>query len=118
MRNVGTQWEDLALAHLQQSGLKLLNRNFNCRYGEVDLVARDRDVVVFVEVRFRRNAARGDGTASIGSSKREKLVRTAGVYLQAHPQLAASPCRFDVVSCAGTPQQPQIEWTRAAFDAF
>jgi putative endonuclease len=118
MRQIGAQWESAALAHLQRSGLKLLDRNFNCRYGELDLVARDREVIVFVEVRYRGTAARGDGMASVGSSKRAKLVRTAQVYLQAHPQLSAAPCRFDVVACSGTPQAPQIEWTRAAFEAF
>lgn len=118
MRQVGAQWEDAALAHLQRSGLSLLDRNFNCRYGELDLVARDRDVIVFVEVRFRSTSSRGDGAQSVGPSKRAKLVRAAQVYLQARPQLAASPCRFDVVACAGTPQQPQIEWTRSAFEAF
>jgi putative endonuclease len=118
MRQIGAHWEDAALAHLQQSGLKLLDRNFNCRYGELDLVARDRDTIVFVEVRYRASSSRGDGAESIGASKRAKLVRAAQVYLQTRPQFASSPCRFDVVACGGTPQQPQIDWMRNAFEAF
>jgi len=47
-----------------------------------------------------------------------KLVRAAQVYLLAHPQFASAPCRFDVVGCGGTPQRPELEWVRAAFEAF
>ena len=116
-RSVGILWENAALAHLQRAGLQPLTRNFNCRYGEIDLIMRDADDLVFVEVRYRGSAARGDGVASVGASKRAKLVRTAQMYLQAHPVLAAQPCRFDVIGCSGTPQRPVIDWMRAAFDA-
>jgi putative endonuclease len=117
-RATGSAWEDAALLHLQRSGLVLVARNFTCRLGEIDLVLRDREQLVFVEVRFRGDSARGDGTASVGSAKRTKLIRAAEVYLQANPRLAALPCRFDVVGCSGTPQAPAFEWTRSAFDAF
>jgi putative endonuclease len=117
-RVTGSAWEDAALVHLQRSGLMLVARNFTCRFGEIDLILRDRDQLVFVEVRYRGAGARGDGTASVGAAKRLKLIRAAEVYLQAHPRLAALPCRFDVVGCSGTPLQPAFEWTRSAFDAF
>jgi len=116
-RDVGDLWEDAALAHLQTVGLRALERNFNCRWGEIDLIMRDGDGVVFVEVRYRRSDVRGDGVASVGAAKRTKLVRAAQVWLQAHPALAAQPCRFDVIGCAGTPQQPVLDWMRAAFEA-
>jgi putative endonuclease len=127
-REVGTLWENAALSHLRGAGLQPLARNFSCRYGELDLIMLDRtgaqkgvrepDGIVFVEVRYRNGNARGDGLASVGPAKRAKLVRAASLYLQAHPQMAGSPCRFDVVSCAGTPEQPSFQWIRAAFDAF
>jgi putative endonuclease len=117
MRDVGALWENAAAAHLQQAGLQPVAKNFNCRYGEIDLIMRERDCTVFVEVRYRRTAARGDGLASVGATKRQKLLRTAAVYLQAHPRLAGQPCRFDVIACQGTPAQPQFEWTRAAFES-
>jgi putative endonuclease len=116
-RGVGILWENAALAHLRRAGLEPLTRNFNCRFGEIDLVMRGADGVVFVEVRYRQSAQHGDGVASVGHGKREKLVRAASVYLQAHPKLAAEPCRFDVIGCSGTPEQPQFDWTRDAFDA-
>jgi putative endonuclease len=117
-RATGAHWEDAALAHLQRNGLKLVERNFVCRFGEIDLILRDRDHLVFAEVRYRGDAARGDGTLSVGAAKRAKLTRAASVYLQAHPQFSHLPCRFDVVGCAGTLAQPDFKWTRAAFEAF
>jgi putative endonuclease len=117
-RATGALWEDAALAHLRHAGLHLLTRNFTCRYGELDLVMRDNDCIVFVEVRYRGSRERGGSLASVGASKRAKLVRAAQVYLLAHPQFAAAPCRFDVIGCSGTPAQPQLEWIRSAFDAI
>ena len=116
-RGVGILWENAALAHLRRAGLEPLTRNFNCRFGEIDLIMRGTEGVVFVEVRYRKDARHGDGVASVGQAKREKLVRAAAVYLQAHPRLAAEPCRFDVIGCSGTPEQPQFDWMRNAFDA-
>jgi putative endonuclease len=117
-RATGAAWENAALAHLSGAGLALLERNFSCRFGELDLVMRDRDCIVFVEVRYRGSPARGGGGASVGAGKRAKLVRAAQVYLLARPRLAAAPCRFDVIGCGGTLQQPQLDWIRSAFEAF
>lgn len=117
-RHIGALWEEAALAHLTRAGQRLLTRNFTCRHGELDLVMRDGDCIVFVEVRYRGARDRGGSAASVGVNKRAKLVRAAQVYLLAHPQFAAAPCRFDVIGCSGTPQQPQMDWIRSAFDAF
>ena len=116
-RRVGAQWEDAALAHAIGRGMQLVERNFTCRFGEIDLILRDRGVLVFVEVRYRGDADRGDGTSSVGAGKRAKLVRAASLYLQSHPRCADSPCRFDVVGCSGTPPKPVFDWTQAAFEA-
>ena len=117
-RDIGSRWEDAVLGHLQRAGLALLARNFTCRYGEIDLIMRDRDQIAFIEVRYRGNDLHGDGTVSVGAGKRTKLVRAASIYLQQNPMLAAMTCRFDVVGCSGTPVKPVFEWTRGAFDAF
>lgn len=118
----GAHYEDLALAHLQRAGLALIERNFACRYGEIDLVMRDRDTVVFVEVRYRRGGAArggyGGGVDSVGTAKRTKLVRAAGVYLAQRPLLANRACRFDVLAIADGAEAPQLDWRRNAFDAF
>jgi len=117
-RDIGSRWEDAVLAHMQRAGLKTIARNFTCRYGEIDLIMRDRDQIAFIEVRYRGDDMHGDGTVSVGAGKRAKLARAAAVYLQQNPVLAAMTCRFDVVGCSGTPVSPVFEWTRAAFDAY
>lgn len=115
-RGTGAAWEHVAEAYLHDSGLCTLARNFSCRLGEIDLIMDECDCTVFVEVRFRRDAAHGDGAASVGAAKRTKLLRAAQVWLLAHPQRATQPCRFDVIGCSGTPQQPRFDWIRNAFE--
>jgi putative endonuclease len=117
-RDVGIQWENAALAHVQRAGLELLTRNFHCRYGEIDLILQDGNAIVFAEVRYRGSSTSGDGTASVGAAKRNKLIQTAQTWLQANPQHSNLPCRFDVVGCAGSLERPQLSWTRNAFDLF
>jgi putative endonuclease len=116
MRSTGARFEDIALAHAQRDGWRLLARNFNCRYGELDLVMRDGEIVVFVEVRYRQSQDFGGALDSVGASKRSRLARAASLYLQANPALTRSPCRFDVVAISGTLENPSIHWQRNAFD--
>jgi putative endonuclease len=118
MRSVGAVWELAAQTELERAGLRLIARNWHCHYGELDLIMRDGEVLVFVEVRYRDSAASADGTASIGPAKRRKLVRTADMFLAAHPSLAQHTCRFDSVAFSGTAGNPVCTWERAAFDAY
>ncbi len=111
----GTAAEDVALAHLQRAGLRLVERNYRTPGrggGEIDLIVREPDgTLVFVEVRSRASAAAGGAAASVGSIKQRRIVLAARHYLQ---RLAAPPpCRFDVVAI----EAGAIEWLRAAFDA-
>ncbi len=100
----GRAWEDTALAHLRRHGLVLVEANFACKGGEVDLVMRDGDTLVFVEVRQRAGNAHGGAAASITPAKIRRLVRAARFYLMRFPEAPA--CRFDVVAIdAG-----QLEW--------
>ena len=117
MRSTGTRFEDLACQRLEQAGLRLVTRNFNTRWGELDLVMLDGDTLVFVEVRYRAGANYGGALASITASKRARLVRAAGLFLARHPQYAQVPSRFDVVAFAGPAGQAQFRWLKAAFDA-
>jgi putative endonuclease len=115
-RAAGDVFEDRALEHLQRAGLKLLVRNFATRFGELDLVMRDVDTLVFVEVRYRRHLRFGGGAASVGAAKRERIVRAAQGFLQAHPKLSALPCRFDVIAFEGDARSAECEWIKAAFE--
>ncbi len=117
-RDTGDGFETRALKQLEKAGLSLLDRNFNTRYGELDLIMRDTDTVVFVEVRYRRGEDFGGALASVTAGKRKRLVLAARLYLQSHPQLAQQPCRFDVLAFAGPEAQSESTWLRNAFDAF
>ncbi|MEJ7932083.1 YraN family protein [Ramlibacter sp. AN1015] len=114
-RQAGNAAEDRALAHLRAAGLRLVERNYRTPGrggGEVDLIVRERDgTLVFVEVRQRASRAFGGAAASVGASKRRRIVLAARHYLLRLP--APPPCRFDVVALDGD----AIEWLRAAFDA-
>lgn len=107
----------MACAHLQAAGLRWLAANVRYRFGEIDLVMRDGATVVFVEVRYRRNAAFGGSALSVNAAKQRKLVLAAQCFLAAHPELARQPCRFDVVAVEGDVQTPRIEWMKGAFEA-
>ena len=109
----GEQGEALAAAFLQKHGLSITARNYRCRYGEIDLIARDGKTLVFVEVRSRASGAYGGAAASITAAKKDKLLKAARHYLATLPSEPA--CRFDAVLITGDP--PQLEWLRNAFEA-
>ena len=116
-RQVGFNAEDQALAFLLNQQLILLQRNFSCRHGEIDLIMRDRDHIVFIEVRFRKNQSHGDGATSVESRKMAKLVKTATYYLVSNNLYDKIPCRFDVVSMGMMHNKPDINWIKDAFTA-
>lgn len=116
MNRLGEAYERIACQHLEDAGLNLLARNFGTRHGELDLVMRERDTLVFVEVRYRAGSSFGGSAASITAGKRTRLATAAEQYRQAHPRLAHLPCRFDVVAMSGPAASPRIDWLRGAFD--
>jgi putative endonuclease len=106
----GRDGEDAALAYLQERGLVLVEANFRCKPGEIDLVMRDGETLVFVEVRQRAAGSQVGAAASIGPAKMRRIVRAAQVYLQGLQRLP--PCRIDVVAIDGG----QLEWIRNAIE--
>ncbi len=110
----GAEAEARAQRHLEQRGLKLVARNWRCPGGELDLVMRDQDTLVLVEVRKRSRSDYGDAFASVHGRKRGRLIHAAKLFLAAHPQYSRSPVRFDVVAVDGS---DTVEWLTAAFDA-
>ena len=108
--------EDAALAHLRRHGLTLVQRNFRCKAGEIDLVMRDRHTLVFVEVKHRSNVRFGDPLETIDRRKQLRLARAAEVFLQRNRASTAMQCRFDVVaSRAGADGKVEIVWLPNAF---
>jgi putative endonuclease len=117
MRVIGDRFEQRACAELERAGLSVLARNYTTRFGELDLVMRDGDTVVFVEVRYRKHAAHGDAVASITLGKQIKLLKAAELWLADHPKLARGNCRFDVVAYDGPPDNARFSWLQGAFEA-
>lgn len=111
MNRRGGPAESLAAAFLERQGLKVLERNYRCRYGEIDLVASSEAALVFVEVRARSSGAFGGAADSITAAKRRRIVAAARHYLARHKVNRA--CRFDVVLIQGRDQE--IEWLSNAF---
>lgn len=112
MNGRGEEAEAQAAAYLEAHGLRLVTRNYRCRYGEVDLVMRDGGTLVFVEVRRRSSTTFGGAAASITAAKRGKLISAARHYLAGRTVLP--PCRFDAVLIEGEPAR--VTWIRNAFD--
>lgn len=113
----GADWERLAETHLRERGLELLERNFHCRLGEIDLIMRHDGVMVFIEVRYRADGRYGSALETVDPRKRLKIQRAAGIFLSRRPRWACQPCRFDIVGIEGTIQRPSIHWLQAAFEA-
>jgi putative endonuclease len=111
--NAGDRAERIAAAYLQDKGLALIESRYRCRWGEIDLILRDRDTVVFAEVRLRRSRTFGGAAYSIDRRKQARIIATARHYLA---RTEDSACRFDVVLLEGT-EPSQIEWIRDAFSA-
>ncbi|WP_114970956.1 YraN family protein [Rhodoferax ferrireducens] len=115
-KQLGDAAEDAALRYLQQSGLRLLERNYRTPGrggGEIDLIMRTSDgTTVFVEVRRRKSASHGGAAASISPLKQRRIIFAARHYLMRLRE--PPPCRFDVVLL----EQGGIEWLQAAFDAY
>jgi putative endonuclease len=116
-QSAGNAAETVALAHLQAHGLQLVQRNARFKVGEIDLVMRDGETVVFVEVRLRNASGWGDGFDSVDRRKRRKLVRAAQAWLAGRPALADATCRFDVVAVRGSGVGASVDWQPAAFSA-
>ena len=83
----------------------------------LDRDGRDGDTLVFVEVRYRRDAGFGGGAASVDAGKRRKLVQAAQSFLAVHREYARCACRFDVIDASGDPDAPELRWLKDAFRA-
>jgi putative endonuclease len=109
--NNGALAEQLAADFLSAQGLEIVDRNYRCRMGEVDLILRDRGVLVFAEVRLRRRADFGGAAGSITAAKQSRIVAAARHYLAGKPERA---CRFDAVLLDRLAPDA-IEWIQDAF---
>lgn len=93
----GQAAENLAKIYLLEQGLTFIEKNYHCRYGEIDLIFKDNDSIVFVEVRFRRKVNFGSACESIDKKKQRKIIKTAEYYLYYHRLTESVISRFDVI---------------------
>jgi putative endonuclease len=107
--------ENAACDYLRRQGLKLREKNFRSPAGEIDLIMQDGEIIVFVEVRYRSSDQVTSAVETINSSKRRRIVKAGGHYLQKHRLSNAVFCRFDVVILGRNASA--IEWFSNAFDA-
>jgi putative endonuclease len=109
LTTTGARAEELAAEFLMRQGMTIVARNFRTRFGEIDVVARDGRMLVFVEVRMRRSPRYGGAAESISAQKRARLVAAAGGYLAAIG--SEPPCRFDAILMQALDAR-SIEWRR------
>lgn len=114
-KQLGVKAEELAKDYLIKQGLVWRASNYLSRVGEIDLIMQDGVYLVFVEVRQRHSSSHGNALESITFSKRQKLIKTASLYLMVHKLHDKHPSRFDVISIQGHPAE--ITWVKDAFGA-
>lgn len=113
----GDFFEQTALDYLLTQKLKLIERNFSCKLGEIDLIMREQEFMVFVEVKYRKSNYFGEPFEMVSPSKQQKICKTAQIYLQKHGLNEYNTfCRFDVVSIKGPAASSEITWLKNAFN--
>lgn len=111
-RTVGTYYEDIAADFLTSKGLIILERNYRVRSGEIDIVAKDNQYIVFVEVKYRKTASAGHPEEAVNIKKIKTICKTADHYRVHHKLSVNQACRFDVVAIENT----DIRWYQNAYD--
>jgi putative endonuclease len=115
-KDAGEAGELIALSFLQSQGLQLMERNYRCRGGEIDLVMWERKTLVLAEVRMRRDEAFGGAAASVDARKQKRIILASRHLMMMRPQLTRFSARFDVIALADTSGLPDsIEWLKDAF---
>jgi putative endonuclease len=115
-QRLGKRGEDLAVDELKRRGYAVLARRYRTRHGEIDIVARDGDVIVFVEVKAKESAEFGSASEAVTARKQRRVISMAVDYL-ARNRLTTKPCRFDVVAIDGVAEDAVLTYYRGAFAA-
>lgn len=110
-RQLGAKYEERAARYLEDMGCEILERNYRCRSGEIDLIARDGAYLVFAEVKYRKSSKAGGPLEAVNQEKQKRLSRAALWYLKKKYGSLDIPCRFDVVGVSDS----EILWVRDAF---
>jgi len=115
-KELGKEGEDIAVRFLKKNKYKILEKNFRTPLGEIDIIARDGDTLVFVEVKTRENPLFGEPFESVNYHKKRKLIKVASLYLKRLRDIP--PCRFDVISITFKDNTPHIQLIKDAFEVL
>lgn len=123
-KKLGNQIENLVCDYLRKQKLKLIARNYACRFGEIDLIMQDQSTLIFIEVRYRQHLNFGSSLESVNLIKQNKIIKTAEYYLLSQQLFEPMACRFDVVGVKPIQKKigsiskldsAQVEWIKNAF---
>jgi putative endonuclease len=115
---LGRRWESAAGKFLQGQGLTVIERGYRCRLGELDMICRDGETLVIVEVRARSSGAYVTAGESVGHAKQQRVIKATRHFLMRYPRYFAAPLRFDVLAIDDADQpQAKIDWIKNAFEA-
>lgn len=115
-KKLGDCWEQYAERYLISRGLTLFAKNFHSRQGEIDLIMKDADCIVFVEVKYRKSNHFGGAISAVTYQKQQKIIKTAAFFLQQQKlNEYNTACRFDIVAIEGDANKPNIQWLKNAF---
>ncbi|MDQ7050619.1 MAG: YraN family protein [Enterobacterales bacterium] len=114
-RDLGDALEKQTVDYLEQRGVTILQRNYLCKMGEIDIIAQDKQNLVFIEVRYRRSDHFGGALASVNLKKQRRLIRAASHYMQKCNITNKTASRFDVIAISGNLNQLEFNWIKAAF---
>ncbi|MET1254021.1 YraN family protein [Aliikangiella maris] len=116
-RTLGFSLEVYAKTQIESVGYQIVATNYACKLGEIDIIAKKNNVLVFIEVRYRKNSRFGGALASITPQKQKRLILTASHYLQQKKLTNKIACRFDVFAIQGNLPSLHYEWIENAFTA-
>lgn len=111
-RQTGTEYETIAVKYLEEQGVRIVERNFRNRFGEIDIIGYDNDYLVFFEVKYRRDERKGNPVEAVSYKKCHTICRVADFYRMKHGIGEFMPIRFDIIAVCGT----EIQWYRNAFE--
>ncbi len=111
-RTIGTKYEETAIKHLKSNGYEIITKNFRCKIGEIDIIAKEGKYLVFIEVKYRTSTKNGYPQEAINTYKMGKIINTAKYYMLINNISFETPCRFDLVAILDT----EINVIKDAFD--
>jgi len=109
--------ENIAAKLLRGKKLKILETNYRSRWGEIDIIARENDILVFIEVRYRESNFYGSAPETVDYNKQQRIIKTALHFLATHSEFEKHAFRFDLIGMSGALNDPDIYWLQSAFTA-